>query len=234
MPGNMFQDVVSPAASIHRRWYTLPLSFAIHTAILAALLVAPLIATDILPLPRAVLAYTMPTVIPVVEPPPVRRAQPSDVSSARPTAVAPVVPPDTIGRETAIVVEPHPLETKTIEGLTEIGVGSPVVEALPLPAPAPASPPLRLGGDIKPPIRTKYVAPVYPEIARRSGVRGLVIVEAVISVDGRVENTRVLRSHPLLEDAAIQAVRAWEYTPTLLNGQPTPVIMTVTVRFDLK
>src|SRR5918999_2919674 len=116
MPGNMFQDVVSSAESTHRRWYTLPLSFAIHTAILAALLVAPLVATDILPMPRAVLEYTMPTVIPVVEPPPIRRVQPSDVSAPQPTSVTPVVAPDTIGRETALITEPHPLETNEIEG----------------------------------------------------------------------------------------------------------------------
>ena len=235
MPGIMFQNVVSPAASAHRRWYTLPLSFAIHTAILAVLLVAPLVATDVLPMPRAVLEYTMPTVIPVVAPPPVQRVRQSAGStSVRPTIGTPVVAPDTIALEDGIITEPHPVATDTIEGLPTGRFGVPAVEALPPPAPAPPSQPLPLGGDIKPPVRTKYVAPVYPEIARRNGVEGIVMVEAIIGVDGRVDSARVMRSHPLLDEAAVQAVRAWEYTPTLLNGRPTPVIMTVTVKFGLK
>ena len=59
------------------------------------------------------------------------------------------------------------------------------------------------------------------------------IIEATIGVDGRVVNARILRSVPLLDDAALDAVRQWEYTPTLLNGVPVPVIMTVTVQFTL-
>jgi TonB family protein len=56
---------------------------------------------------------------------------------------------------------------------------------------------------------------------------------AIIGTDGKVEDAKVLRSTPLLDEAALEAVRAWEYTPTLLNGRPTPVIMTVTVQFRL-
>jgi len=65
-----------------------------------------------------------------------------------------------------------------------------------------------------------------PQSAR---VQGIVIVEATIGVDGRVQDARVLRSIPLLDAAAVEAVKQWEYTPTLLNGVPVPVIMTVTV-----
>ncbi len=78
------------------------------------------------------------------------------------------------------------------------------------------------------------VTPAYPDIARSARVQGIVIVEAVIGPDGKVEQARVLRSQPLLDEAALAAVRGWEYTPTLLNGKPTAVIMTVTVQFTLK
>jgi protein TonB len=61
-----------------------------------------------------------------------------------------------------------------------------------------------------------------------------VIVEATISPQGKVTNARVLRGVPLLNDAALDAVRQWEYTPTMLNGVPVPVIMTVTVNFTLQ
>jgi protein TonB len=64
-------------------------------------------------------------------------------------------------------------------------------------------------------------------------VQGVVILEAVIGVDGRVSDARILRSIPLLDQAAIDAVQQWEYTPTMLNGVPVPVIMTVTVQFTL-
>jgi protein TonB len=78
------------------------------------------------------------------------------------------------------------------------------------------------------------VAPRYPAIAQASRVEGVVILEAVISEDGSVQDVRVLRSKALLDDAAVEAVRQWRFTPTLLGGQPVPVVMTVTVSFTLK
>ena len=93
---------------------------------------------------------------------------------------------------------------------------------------------LRVGGDIKTPLKLKHVSPVYPPIARAANVTGVVIVEVRIGTDGRVEEARVLRSIPLLDQAALDAVRQWEFTPTLLNGQAVPVIMTVTVNFTLE
>ena len=76
--------------------------------------------------------------------------------------------------------------------------------------------------------------PVYPQIAQSARVQGIVIIEATIGPNGKVQNARVLRSIPLLDQAALDAVRQWEYTPTLLNGVPVPVIMTVTVNFTLQ
>jgi protein TonB len=64
-------------------------------------------------------------------------------------------------------------------------------------------------------------------------VQGVVIIEATIGSDGRVQNARVLRSIPLLDEAALDAVKQWRYEPTLQNGVPVPVIMTVTVQFTL-
>jgi TonB family protein len=89
----------------------------------------------------------------------------------------------------------------------------------------------RVGGDIKPPTRTKYVAPLYPQMARTAGVSGIVILEATIGPDGHVTELKVVRSQPLLDQAAIEAVRQWEYTPTLINNTPVSVVMTVTVNF---
>ena len=91
---------------------------------------------------------------------------------------------------------------------------------------------LRVGGGIKPPVKIRDVRPVYPEVARAAGVAGVVILEARIATDGSVEEAHVLRSIPLLDQAALDAVKQWQFMPTLLNGVPTPVIMTVTINFD--
>ena len=93
--------------------------------------------------------------------------------------------------------------------------------------------PVRVGGDIKPPTKTKDVRPSYPPIAQASRVQGVVIIEATIGSDGKVQDARVLRSIPLLDAAAVEAVRQWEFTPTLLKGVAIPVIMTVSVQFNL-
>ena len=92
---------------------------------------------------------------------------------------------------------------------------------------------IRVGGNIAPPRRTVDVKPVYPADAQANGVQGLVICEAVIGPDGKVYDVRILRSVPMLDQAAIDAVKQWQDTPTLLNGTPVPVIMTVTVSFTL-
>jgi protein TonB len=90
---------------------------------------------------------------------------------------------------------------------------------------------LRLGGKIRPPKKIKDVKPVYPAAAEAAKVYGVVILEARIEPDGRVSQARVLRGLPLLDEAALDAVRQWIFTPTLLNNQPVPVLMTVTVAF---
>ena len=82
--------------------------------------------------------------------------------------------------------------------------------------------------------RPSDVKPIYPAIAQSARVQGVVIIEATIGPDGKVQDAKVLRSIPLLDQAALDAVRQWEFTPTLLNGVPVPVIMTVTVNFTLQ
>jgi protein TonB len=115
------------------------------------------------------------------------------------------------------------------------GIVGGVVGGAPEPPPPPPPPPapVRVGGAIKPPVKTRDVRPQYPPIAQSARVQGVVIIEATISPQGKVQDARVLRSIPLLDGAALEAVRQWEFTPTLLNGVPVPVIMTVTVQFTL-
>jgi TonB family protein len=116
--------------------------------------------------------------------------------------------------------------------------------APPRPPPPPALPwvregatigtPVRIGGEIKPPVKTKDVRPWYPADARDAKVQGVVILEVIVGPEGRVDQARVVRSIPQLDQAALDAVEQWEFTPTLLNGSPVPVLLTVTINFTLK
>lgn len=94
--------------------------------------------------------------------------------------------------------------------------------------------PVRAIGDIKPPKLVRSVEPAYPEIARQARVEGVVIVEVATDVYGRVTSVEILRSIPLLDQAAVDAVRQWVYEPAMINGRPRPIIFTVTVLFRLE
>jgi TonB family protein len=98
--------------------------------------------------------------------------------------------------------------------------------------PPAAGGPVRVGGNIRPPTKIATVEPVMPEVARQAGIRGVVIVEITIDTEGAIKVAKILRSIPLLDQAALEAVRQWRYEPTRLNGIPVPVIMTVTVNFQ--
>jgi TonB family protein len=112
-------------------------------------------------------------------------------------------------------------------------VAVPVISSVAVEFKLTAPPPVRVGGTIKPPAQTKRVSPPYPPEAQAAGVQGVVIMEATIGADGKVTDVRVLRSIPLLDQAALAAVRQWEYAPTVVNGITVPVVMTVTLNFTL-
>jgi TonB family protein len=100
----------------------------------------------------------------------------------------------------------------------------------------PGRPPVDLAAGIRRPSivapqKIKDVAPVYPESARAAGIRGTVIVEVTVDETGRVSRVSVLRSIPLLDQAAVDCVMKWEYLPTLVSGIPQPVVVTATVTF---
>jgi TonB family protein len=111
----------------------------------------------------------------------------------------------------------------------QVPVGAPMMEFKA--ASVSVSGALRVGGNIKPPAKIKDVRPVYPPLAREAGVIGVVIIEVRIGTDGSVEEAHVLKSIPLLDQAALDAVKQWEFVPTWLNGAPVPIIMTVTINF---
>jgi TonB family protein len=100
-----------------------------------------------------------------------------------------------------------------------------------VPPPKPSVKIVRVGGTIKQPVKIVDVKPIYPEEARAAGVQGVVIIELQLATDGSVADARILRSIPMLDEAALGAARQWRFLPTLLNGEPVELVMTVTINF---
>lgn len=215
------------------RLYTIFVSIAAHAAALFVVVVVPLAAMDALPGIHVVTPFVRVTQaeLPKIPPPPTPSTGPTN-SSAVNNTVAPLSAPDKINPEVAPTgpADDGPPGIPDGDANGVLGLGTSITMPVP---PPPVTKPLRPGGDIRTPTKTKHVPPVYPEIARSNRIQGVVILEAVISESGHVRDVRVVRSIPLLDHAAMDAVRQWQFTPTLLNGQPVPVLLTVTLSFVL-
>lgn len=240
MPRTFFDQVlVTAQPRKSRSWVTVG-SIVLHVVALGVIFVLPLTAAFSLPDIRTPLPpLMMATAMPLPPEPPAVPQQAAPAPQVNPNA-APLTSPDTITPE----VPPAPVSTVppvpgglpgVATGPASIGAFGPrnVTNALAEP-PRPPDQPRRPGGDIVPPQRTVYKAPVYPQAAVAARIEGIVILEATIDTQGVVQNVTVLRSLPMLDRAAIDAVRQWRYQPTRLNGQPISIIMTVTVNFSLR
>jgi protein TonB len=102
-----------------------------------------------------------------------------------------------------------------------------------MPVPAAPKEPVRVGGNVREPKIVDLVQPQYPSDARKAHIEGVVVLEAVVTETGRVEKVKVISGPQQLVAAAIDAVRKWRYEPTVLNGQPVPVILTARINFAL-
>ena len=231
MPRDLFGNVTRPSITIgNRKWYTVPVSLLTHSAIVFAVVVVPLVATDVLPKPWHPMGAVIIDLVPPSPPPPPRR-----LDAVKPPAnqnLPPTEAPDGFTPEKPVAPhEPFEVDMPGIvggdENIERIIAPPPVVKA------APPDPILRVGGTVRQPQKVRNVDPVYPPLAILARLEGVVIIEATIGPDGKLMDARVLRGHQMLDQAALVAVRQWEFTPTLLNGVPVPVIMTVTVRFTL-
>jgi len=245
MERRLFEDLIESdvhqGAHATKQSMTMPVSLAIHAVILLVVVVVPLLTSQELPEPTAALKafFVEPAAAPPPPPPPpppapkaanVPKAQPK--IETNPTFTAPVDVPQEIKPEESVDMGVEGGVAGGVEGGVPGGVVGGVVGGLP-DAPPPQQA-VRVGGNIKEPKKLKDAKPNYPDIAKQAHVQGIVILEATISPQGKVSDVKVLRGIPLLNDAALEAVKQWVYTPTLLNGIPVPVIMTVTVNFTLK
>lgn len=115
------------------------------------------------------------------------------------------------------------------------GVIGAIPDATPPPPPPPKKKePIRVGGNVQSSKLIQRVEPSYPELAKRARIQGIVLLQVTVGEEGNVTDLKIIRGHPLLNDEAAKAVRQWKYSPTLLNGEPVPVIATVTVNFILR
>jgi protein TonB len=227
------------------RKYTLLLSVSVHVVAACALIIAPLLAAASLPSIHDVIAFVP---VQVVPPPPQALGGGSPRRGAQPVPARAEFVPTTPDHLPSPEISVEPVAPSIDFANMPSGTVGPVGPGVPdgvlgglIDAPvrpvAPVAPavhdPIRISSGMIPPKKTRDVSPIYPPIAVAAKREGIVILEAVIAEDGSVRDVKVLRSVTLLDQAAIDAVRQWRFTPTLLSGQPVPVVMTVTVNFKL-
>jgi len=249
MTKRLFEDLVVSACGRRRTrgGYALPASLGIHAAVLCAAIALPALGPVEL-VPEVTARPLNPPVLPTIVRVPPPRPVPAN-PGPRPSA----------GRQQQVTIPAMPRRTPTVTEtaltptppdvlLNELGCLEPScmvgtsLDRGPRDGTGPSggsgggdAPPAayRAIVDVAPPMKLRNVDPVYPELARRAGVEGVVIIECTIDPRGWVAGARVLRGHPLLDAAALDAVQQWLYRPTLLNGAPVSVVMTVTVNFRL-
>jgi protein TonB len=245
MQQRLFEDLIESDVVAHKTGQsrTAPVSLALHVVAALAIWIIPILSAGELPEPAAAVKafFVEPMSAPAPPPPPpppapkaqtAPRVPPRPVVQDESRFVAPVEVPEDIRPEEGLDLGLEGGVPGGVEGGVPGGVVGGVVGGLP-DAPPPPQQAVRVGGQIKEPRKLKHVNPTYPDIAKQARIQGVVILECTISPQGRVTDVKLLRGIALLNDSAIEAVRQWVYTPTLLNGVPVPVIMTVTVNFKL-
>jgi protein TonB len=243
----MFEDVLiesAPHKGKGRKLVSLPVALALHLVVIGIVVGASIwFVDDVQEPPIPVTFYA--AAPPPPPPPPAAAPKPA---APKPEVVKPVpVRPSEMTAPTIIperVPEPSAAPepeaaTEGVEGGVEGGVpggvpGGVIGGVVGGTGPGLADEPLRVGGDVKAPQLTNRVEPQYPEAARKARMEGVVILEAIITASGSVEDVKVLKSvNPLLDAAASRAVQQWRYRPATLNGRAVRVYLTVTVTFNL-
>jgi protein TonB len=227
-----------------RKPVTVAVSAIAHIVTIVVLVVIPLIQTQ---------AITIPPIDQSLLAPRIEAPKPIEVFSAQPRIQRSTQPdqnlltaPDSIPERIAYVDEPTSPGVGLLPSPGTNSIASllrdlinPATETVapsdpgppPPPPPVVKAEPIRQGGKVQAANLIHQVNPVYPPLARQARVQGVVVMEAVISREGLIESLQVVTGHPLLNQAALDAVRQWKYRPTMLNGEPVEVITTVTVTF---
>jgi protein TonB len=240
----MFESAILSGKSVPRRSLSVTLAIALHAAAVLSALGASLWRDEELPAPEQ--PITLVTFAPA--PPP---AGGPTATSHRAAAPAPAHATLLVSRDIPAAIPnppaiPEPAET-TIDGAdtegaafgetdgVEGGTGDTPGAVTTGTGSAPGDRPLVIGGDVRPPLLLERIDPEYPEVARKAHAEGVVILQAIIGIDGRVEEIALVKSaSPMLDDSAMRAVRGWRYRPGTLNGRAVRVYLTVTADFRLR
>jgi protein TonB len=224
-----------------RKAATLPISIAVHAIVIGAALGASIWFVEDVPEPPIPVTFYASAPPPPPPPPAAPKAAPQPkqvVQKIIPTSptemTAPTVIPDRIP-EALTEPEAPAGDDAGVEGGVEGGVpGGVLGGVVGGTGPGTGDEPLRVGGDVKAPLLLLKIEPGYPEAARKARMEGVVILEAIITADGSVQDVKVLKSvNPLLDASAVRAVQQWRYRPATLNGRAVRVYLTVTVTFNL-
>ncbi len=241
---NMFEtSFFKPQKNYKRKAVGAPLSLATHVVLGLLVIVIPLLRPGELPKVEVYNALLAPPPLPAAPPlPPAARKGSKRAARIKPVQaqsqaeagrlVTPIEIPNGITDEALTSSEfgdPNGVIGGVPDGLLGGVVGSVLEKVVGRP-----EEPVIAQGQMRPPKLFKKVAPIYPEIAREAHIEGPVVIEATTDIYGRVVSWKVLHSIPLLDQAALDAVRQWIYEPLIINGKPRGVIFTVTVRFQLK
>jgi periplasmic protein TonB len=240
----MFEDILIESAQQKtgaKRAMSWPVSLALHVILIGAALGASIWFVEDVPEPPIPVAFYASAPPPPPPPPAAPKAPPKAPEQPK---VVPVKPQEMVQPQVIPESVPQPLAqpeapSEGVEGGVEGGVpgGVPGGVAGGITGgtgPGGGEEPLRVGGEVKAPILQQKVDPTYPEAARKARMEGVVILEAIITASGSVEDVRVLKSvNPLLDASAVRAVQQWHYKPATLNGRAVRVYLTVTVTFNL-
>ncbi len=244
----MFDEMVisSPNPKKTNKRWTVFLSMLLQCAFLAILILIPLIYTEALPKTMMATMLTAPPPPPPPPPPPAV----AQVVHVKPQVhlmdAGKLVAPRVIPKETKIIKEDAEPDMGAVgmaggvpggvAGGSMGGVIGGVIGGMggaPPPPKPKLSGPLKVGGNVQAARIINKIQPLYPPLARQTRISGTVRLHAIIGKDGTIQSLEVLNGHPLLQQAALDAVRQWRYQPTLLNGEPVDVDTTIDVIFTL-
>jgi periplasmic protein TonB len=241
----MFEEMVvsSPKSKKTNKPWTVVISMALQVTFLTVLILIPLIYTEALPKASLSTFLSAPPPPPPPPPPPVAQQIVRVKPQVHLMDAGKLVAPRAIPKDIKIIKEEAEPDMMGAQGGVPGGVpggqmggviGGVIggVGGAP-PPPKPAQSRIRQGGAVTAASLINRVQPNYPPLARQTRISGTVRLHAIISKDGSVQQLEVLSGHPLLVQAALDAVRQWRYRPTTLNGEPVEVDTTIDVIFSL-
>ena len=249
----MFESSFVDSGKTRRPWMVLA-GAAFEAALIGVVILVPLLFVETLPergLFKALMLAPVPMAPPAPPPPMIAKRIPKAAVVARKFNPAVLVSPVVVPKEVAIISEAPALQADVavggvpggipgVAGGTGNGVfGGALPVAPPPPAPkvvaaAPSGPKqITVGGDVEAAMLLHQVRPIYPAMARSARITGTVRMKAVIGTDGTIKNLTAISGHPMLVDAAMNAVRQWVYKPTVLDGVLMEVNTEIVVHFNL-